>query len=100
MTSRAMLIEHPDDGSITSAEDGFLKPISRLSTISVVAVYPDQCPILLADAALKLLENGTFFFDRTRARKVRQLIGGLGLRERTLVLLDAGTGLRMSELFV
>jgi NAD(P)-dependent dehydrogenase (short-subunit alcohol dehydrogenase family) len=28
------------------------------SLISVVAVYPDQCPILLADAALKLLENG------------------------------------------
>jgi hypothetical protein len=55
---------------------------------------------LLADAALKLLENGTFFFDRTRTREVRQVIGGLGLRERTLVLLDAGTGLRMSELFV
>jgi integrase len=31
--------------------------------------------------------------------EVRQLIGGLALRERTLVLLDFGTGLRMSELF-
>src|SRR6266567_617321 len=33
------------------------------------------------------------------AVEVRQLIGGLALRERTLVLLDFGTGLRMSELF-
>jgi hypothetical protein len=33
------------------------------------------------------------------AGEVRQLIASLGLRERTLVLLDAGTGLRMSELF-
>jgi integrase len=33
------------------------------------------------------------------AGEVRQLIGGLALRERTLVLLDFGTGLRMSELF-
>jgi integrase len=33
------------------------------------------------------------------ASEVQQLIAGLGLRERTLVLLDAGTGLRMSELF-
>ena len=84
MTSRAMLIEHPDDGSITSAEDGFLKPFSRLSTISVVAVYPDQCPILLADAALKLLENGTFFFDRTRTREVRQVIGVSGCASELL----------------
>jgi integrase len=33
------------------------------------------------------------------ASEIRQLIAGLALRERTLVLLDAGTGLRMSELF-
>jgi integrase len=33
------------------------------------------------------------------ASEVQQLIASLGLRERTLVLLDAGTGLRMSELF-
>jgi integrase len=33
------------------------------------------------------------------AGEVRQLIAGLALRERTLVLLDFGTGLRMSELF-
>jgi len=33
------------------------------------------------------------------AVEVRQLIGVLTLRERTLVLLDFGTGLRMSELF-
>jgi len=33
------------------------------------------------------------------AVEVRQLIGVLALRERTLVLLDFGTGLRMSELF-
>ena len=33
------------------------------------------------------------------AREVQQLIASLGLRERTLVLLDAGTGLRVSELF-
>jgi site-specific recombinase XerD len=31
--------------------------------------------------------------------EVQQLLGALGLRERTLVLLDVGTGLRMSELF-
>jgi len=30
------------------------------------------------------------------ASEVQQLIASLGLRERTLVLLDAGTGLRMS----
>jgi len=34
------------------------------------------------------------------ASEVQQLIASLALRERTLVLLDAGTGLRMSELFV
>src|SRR5258707_8943662 len=33
------------------------------------------------------------------ASEVQQLIASVGLRERTLVLLDAGTGLRMSELF-
>ncbi|PYK85343.1 MAG: site-specific integrase [Verrucomicrobia bacterium] len=33
------------------------------------------------------------------ASEVQQLIASLALRERTLVLLDAGTGLRMSELF-
>ena len=33
------------------------------------------------------------------ASEVQQLIASLGLRERTFVLLDAGTGLRMSELF-
>ena len=33
------------------------------------------------------------------ASEIQQLIASLGLRERTLVLLDAGTGLRMSELF-
>jgi site-specific recombinase XerD len=33
------------------------------------------------------------------AVEVRQLIGVLAVRERTLVLLDFGTGLRMSELF-
>jgi integrase len=33
------------------------------------------------------------------ASEVQQLIASLGLRERTLVLLDAGTGLRMSKLF-
>ena len=33
------------------------------------------------------------------ASKVQRLIGLLALRERTLVLLDVGTGLRMSELF-
>jgi integrase len=31
--------------------------------------------------------------------EVQQLLGALALRERTLVLLDVGTGLRMSELF-
>jgi site-specific recombinase XerD len=33
------------------------------------------------------------------ASEVRKLIAGLALRERTLVILDSGTGLRMSELF-
>jgi integrase len=33
------------------------------------------------------------------ASEVKQLIGVLAIRERTLVLLDVGTGLRMSELF-
>jgi integrase len=33
------------------------------------------------------------------ASEIRRLIAGLALRERTLVLLEAGTGLRMSELF-
>lgn len=33
------------------------------------------------------------------ASEVQQLLGALALRERTLVLLDVGTGLRMSELF-
>src|SRR5258708_34467351 len=33
------------------------------------------------------------------ASEVQQLIASLGLREGSLVLLDAGTGLRMSELF-
>jgi integrase len=33
------------------------------------------------------------------ASEARQLIGVLAVRERTLVLLDVGTGLRMSELF-
>jgi integrase len=31
--------------------------------------------------------------------EVQQLLDALALRERTLVLLDVGTGLRMSELF-
>ena len=33
------------------------------------------------------------------ASEVQQLLDALALRERTLVLLDVGTGLRMSELF-
>jgi len=33
------------------------------------------------------------------ASQVQQLLDALALRERTLVLLDVGTGLRMSELF-
>lgn len=33
------------------------------------------------------------------ACEVQRLIGVLAVRERTLVLLDVGTGLRMSELF-
>jgi integrase len=43
--------------------------------------------------------KGRSFWPLLSASEVRQLIAGLGLRERTLVLLDAGTGLRMSELF-
>jgi integrase len=33
------------------------------------------------------------------ASEVRQLLDALALRQRTLVLLDVGTGLRTSELF-
>jgi integrase len=51
---------------------------------------------------IRVIEKGSFSAVARAvlsASEVQQLIASLGLRERTLVLLDTGTGLRISELF-
>jgi integrase len=84
--------------SLTLARSSCAKIRNLMSVLFNHGIRHDICdhnPIRLVRQSAKRRRIPTVL----SAGEVRQLIAGLALRERTLVLLDFGTGLRMSELF-
>ena len=84
--------------SLALAKSSCAKIRNIMSVLFNHGIRPEICkynPIRLVRQSAKTKK----FLAVLSASEVRQLIAGLGLCERTLVLLDAGTGLRMSELF-
>jgi integrase len=84
--------------SLPLARSSCAKIRNLMSTVFNHGMRHEICarnPIQLVRQSAKRKKIPSFL----SASEVKQLIGVLAIRERTLVLLDVGTGLRMSELF-